>query len=57
MLNLAEEERFNLRKANLDLRLSLSLSSPVKITGRIREEKRNGHLYLENVAGFGIGVS
>lgn len=55
MLDLAEEERFNLRKANLDLRLSLS--SPVKITRGISSEKRNGHLYLEDVAGFGIGVS
>lgn len=55
MLDLAEEERFNLGKAYLDLRLS----SPDKITSGfqgISSEKRNVHLYVEDVAGFGFGV-
>lgn len=46
MLDLAEEEHFNLRKAYLDLRLS----SPAKITRGlqgIKSERRNGHLYIE----------
>jgi len=55
MLDLAEEEHFNLRKAYLDIHLS----SPAKITKDfqgILSEKRNGHLYVEDVAGFGFGV-